>query len=924
MRALRGFFQRIIAFIKQRQNEDRLREEIEAHVALQTAENIRSGLSPAEARRQAVLKFGAVEAIKESYRDQRGIPFLETLIQDVRYTLRRLRSAPAFTVATVLILALGIGATTSIFTLVYAVLLKSLAVANPDELYRLGKEARCCYTGGYSEEKEFSLVSYDLYKYFRDNTKGFTELAAFGAPIPDVGIRRAGTADPAQSFPGEFVSGNYFRMFGLQPYAGRLLTASDDFPAAAPVAVMSYNLWRQRYGADPSVIGSVFDIDEKPFTVVGISPPAFFGDRLSDNPPDFFFPLNTEPYVEANPDLDKIDTHWLDLIGRIRPGASPAAVEAEMRVQLKQWLRSHWGDMSAEDRALFPQQTLFLRPGGAGISTMRDQYEHWLHVLMAVSGFVLLIVSANVANLMLVRGLERRRQTSLSMALGARVGRVVRQALTESVLLSILGGAAGVAIAFAGTRLILHFAFPTAAGTPGIPISASPSIPVLSFAFAVSLLTGVGFGIAPGWMTTRLDPIEALHASNRSTVRTGSLPRKALVVFQAALSLALLAASGLLSVTLYNLENQDFGFDQDRRTVVMASPRLGGYRPNQLTLLYQRIHDSLASIPGVSAVALCTYSPLSGNAWGSAVWVDGRAPSTDNSCLRDRVTAGYFGAVGTPILTGRDITDQDTDSSRHVAVINEAFARKFFKNEDPIGKHFGRDGIGSEREYEIVGIAKDARYLTFDLDKPLAPFFFQPESQVDLDLKTGLPETDSSHFLSDIVVVTKPGASISDAQIRRTLASIDPNLPVIFAHSLKAQVADAFRQQRLIARLTSFFGILSLILCCVGLYGVTAYNAGCRTSEIGLRMALGADRSDAVGLILRGAFALIAIGLLLGLPLTFAAGRFLGHQLYGMNPYNPTVISMALAALGLSGLIASLIPALRASSISPLEALRTE
>ncbi|HZS57509.1 MAG TPA: ABC transporter permease, partial [Bryobacteraceae bacterium] len=327
-----------------------MRVEVEEHLAFQTDENIRAGLSPVEARRQAVLKFGAVEATKEAYRDQRGLPSVEMLMQDTRHALRRLRKSPAFTITTVLTLALGIGATTSIFTLVYGVLLKSLAVANPSELYRLGKEANCCYWGGYSQDKEFSLVSYELYKYFRDKTNGFVQLAAFSAPEPMFGIRRKSIAESAQGYPGEFVSGNYFTMFGINAYAGRMLTPADDQPDAAPVGVMSYRLWQQRYGSDPSVIGSIFDIDEKPFTIVGVTPPGFFGDQLRASPPDFFLPLNTEPFVETDADLNKHDTHWLDLIGRIEPRANPTAIEAEMRIELKQWLRSHWREMSANDR----------------------------------------------------------------------------------------------------------------------------------------------------------------------------------------------------------------------------------------------------------------------------------------------------------------------------------------------------------------------------------------------------------------------------------------------------------------------------------------------------------------------------------------------------------------------------------------------
>src|SRR5256886_2435080 len=549
---------------------------------MEAVEKMKRGMSRKDALRAVRLERGGLELAKEVVRSGGWESFVETCWQDLRYAERRLRMAPTFTIATVLTLGLGIGATTSIFTLVHAVLLKSLPVANPGELYRLGKESRCCYQGGYSQEKEFSLVSYDLYKYLRDTTKGFSELAAFPSLEMVFGLRRAGTSEAAQGYPGEFVSGNYFSMFGIRTYAGRALTDADDHSDAPPVVVMSYRLWQQKYGSDASIIGSVFDIDGKPFTVVGITPPGFFGDSLRTSPPDLFLPLNTEPYVQSDADLNKVGTHWLALIGRIQPGANPASIEAEMRVELKQWLRSHWGEMSANDRAKLAGQTLYLSPGGAGISTMREQYQHWLQILMAVSGYVLLIVCAHVANLMLVRGMERRRQISLSMALGAQTSRVVRQPIAESILLSLLGGAAGLLIAFAGTRLILYFAFPSFAGFASVPIDASPSMPVLLFAFITSLLTRFVFGVAPAWMGTRVDPIEALRGASRSSDRTGSFPRKALVVFQAALSLVLLTAAGLLTAALHRLENENLGFEQERRTVANISPRLAGYRTNQL------------------------------------------------------------------------------------------------------------------------------------------------------------------------------------------------------------------------------------------------------------------------------------------------------------------------------------------------------
>ncbi len=926
MRALRRFFTRLVTSTTARRDEERLREEVEEHLAFQTAENLRAGLSQAEARRQAVLKFGAVEAIKEHYRDQQGLPFLESLLQDTRHALRRLRKTPAFTLTATLTLALGIGATTSIFILVHAVLLKSLPVSNPNQLYRLGKESRCCIWGGYVRSKEFVLVSYDLYRYFRDHTQGFEEMAGFQADGTFLGIRRAHNRNAADSYFGKFVSGNYFSMFGVNAYAGRALTMADDKPGAPPAAVMSYRVWQEKYGLDPTVIGGVFNVNDKPFTVIGITPPNFYGDKLSTLPPDFYLPLATEPVVKGESSMiNNADTGWLNIIGRVRVGANVSAIEAQMRVELQQWFRSHWGEMSANERLEAPKQTLNLSPGGAGITSMRQQYEDWLQILMMVSAFVLLIVCANVANLMLVRGMERRQQTSLSMALGARPLRVVRQALTESLVLSLLGGAAGLGVAFAGTSLILHFAFTT---TIAVPISASPSAPVLLFAFGITLVTGVAFGITPAWMATHVDPVEALRGANRSTRHTGSLPRRTLVVLQAALSLVLLSGSGLLTGALHSLEHQHFGFERNGRIVIKIDPVLAGYRPEQLDLLYRRIHDSFASIPGVASVACALYTPLSGDSWGEGIFLAGKpapGPKTDIGASWVRVSPGYFETIGNPILKGRTINERDTASSQHVAVVNEAFARKFFKNEDPIGKHFGKNEMKYAGEYEIVGVAMDARYLPDDLDKPVDAFFFVPESQsAQYRQPVAISTEVRSHYLHDIVVRIQPGATLPEVLARRTLALIDPNLPIMRMQSLGQQVAQTFSQQKLIARLTSLFGILALVLASVGVYGITAYNVGSRTNEIGVRVALGADRGNIRALILRGALILIAFGLLLGVPLTLAAGRFLGHQLYGLNQYDPMIISAAVLALALSAFVAAAIPAFRASAISPMEALRAE
>jgi len=475
-------------------------------------------------------------------------------------------------------------------------------------------------------------------------------------------------------------------------------------------------------------------------------------------------------------------------------------------------------------------------------------------------------------------------------------------------------------IAFGTTRLIVRLAFPTFPGIGAVPIDASPSIQVLLFAFVLSVATGVVFGLAPAWMAARVDPMETLRGSNRSTSRAGSLSRKSFVVVQTAISLVLLTSAGLLTATFERLEHQNFGFEQNGRLVANINPRLAGYRADQLSLLYRRIRESIAGIPGVDSVALSLYAPPVAG-WGSGVWADGHPaprPRDDNSSSWNRITPGYFEALAIPVMQGRDISERDTTNSPKVAVVNESFVRKFFRDENPIGKRFGPRATMS-REFQIVGIVKDARYFTTKgFGQPTPAMYFTPEAQADYQQSAG------ALFLHDIVIASKPGMNVSASSVLRATASVDTHLPVISIRTLGEQVATQFTQPQLIARLTSYFGILSLLLAVIGLYGVTAFNAGSRTGEIGVRMALGANRSNIVRLVLKGSFALICCGVLIGLPLTLVASRFLTSQLYGANPYDPTVISAAVVALVISVLVASLIPAIRASLFTPVNVLRTE
>jgi len=843
------------------------------------------------------------------------------LREDARYALRQFANAPGFTATAVLTLALGIGATTAIFTLVHAVLLKFLPVAKPSELVRIGDREDCCVSGGLRDD--WSLFSYDKYKTFRDGTPGFVELAGFQAGNDLVGVRRIGSNQPAESQRSEYVSGNYFSMFGIGPYTGRVLTPQDDRKGAEPVVAMSYRTWQQKYGLDPSVVGASFAINGQPFTVVGITPPGFFGDRLQYTPA-FWIPLANEPLINGSSSiLDFPQQDWLDVIGRIKSGTDVKSIEAHMQVELQQWLLSPVAKVQPEERSLIPKQTLHLSPGGAGVQMMRDEYQAGLHLLMWVSGFVLLIACANVANLMLVRATTRKQQTAVRAALGAPRARQIGQVLTESTVLALLGGAAGVGLAFAGTRLLLQLAFQK----NDVAIHATPSLPVLAFTFSVALLTGILFGIAPAWTTATANPADALRGANRSTGQSVGWTQKSLVVAQAALSLVLLCAAGLLIQSLRNMQRQDFGFETANRYILHIDPQMAGYKPAQLAAFYRQLHDTLAAIPGVNRVSFSLYSPMEGDNWSETVYLEGQAPPPPDTDQNDaswvRVSDGYFEIVGTKVLQGRAITDRDTATSQRVAVVNQSFAKKFFKDESPIGKHFGDLGAKYAGNFEIVGVTEDTQYR--QPTRKIPPMFFLSALQsVTYDDPRFVTFEDRSHYLNAIELKTQGTVPGLEPQVRRALAQVNPDLAVIDFVSFAEQVQENFSQQAMIAKLTSLFGLLALVLASVGLYGVTAYSVERRTSEIGIRMALGADRLNVLKLVLRGAFLHVGIGLAIGIPATILGGRAMATQLFGVKPYDPNILLLTTAVLSLAALAAAVVPARRAATLDPMRALRTE
>ncbi|HUI42785.1 MAG TPA: ABC transporter permease [Terriglobia bacterium] len=844
---------------------------------------------------------------------------MRTLLQDLRYGFRRLRQSPGFTIVCVITLALGIGANTAIFTLVDAVMLKSLPVANPNELHRLGDNENCCVNGGYQDD--WAIYSYAQYQQFRDHTPEFSQMAAFQAGLMDLSARRSGAAGPAEPFVGEFVSGNYFSTFGLSAFAGRLIMPSDDKPGAAPVAVISYRTWQQHFGLDPSVVGAAFTINAKPYNVAGVAPPGFFGDQLRPDPPDFWIPLSTEPALNGQGSiLNHPDTDWLYIVGRLKPGARPAAVQSKVTVQLQHWL-SVQPDLTARDRAELSKQHIVVVSAGGGVANMEQETAAGLRLLMTISGLVLLIACANIANLLLARGAATRSETAIRVALGAPRARLIRQIVTESVLLAVVGGLAGLGVAFIGTRTILLLAF---RGSHYVPISPTPSLAVLGFAFVLSLVTGVVFGAAPAWITSHSDPAEALRGAGRSTRDRASLARRSLVILQVALSAVLLIGAGLLTESLRNLENQRFGFETEGRLVAQVDPSLAGYTPDKLYGLYQQLEQRLPQMPGVVSASYSLYSPMRGDNWSSSIHLEGRAEEErGQSPSWDRVGPRYFETIGTRLLRGRVIGDQDTPTSRRVAVVNQTFARKFFPKEDPMGKHFGIGDATHAGDFEIVGVVEDAKYQSAR-DPAYATFFLpflQPVKDKDPSYITGMLR---SNYMGDIELHVAGKPEDLEATLRRTLAGIDPNLTVLRLMRMTEQLAGNFNQDRLIARLTELFGGLALILACVGLYGVTAYSVARRTGEIGIGMALGANRGNVLALVLRGALLQLGVGLAVGIPVALAGGRLLASQLYGVKSHDPLILGLAAAVLAACALVAGFVPARRAASIDPMRALRTE
>ncbi len=852
---------------------------------------------------------------------------MPSLPGNFRYALRQFRLSPVFTAAAVLTLALGIGGTTAIFTLIHAVMLRSLPVSDPGRLYRVGEGDECCVEGG--PQDRWGMFSFPLYERLKSETPEFEEVTAFQAGRWRMGVRRQGVESVARPLRSEYVSGTYFSTLGGRAFGGRVFTPEDDKPSAPPVAVLSHRVWQTAYASDPSVVGSTFVVEGHPVTVIGVAPAGFFGETLESDPPDIWVPLQQEPMMNAEGSLlHQPVSAWLRMIGRLRPGASTDGMAPRLTGVLRQWLQTDSGYPSnwmADMIRLLPKQVVSVVPAGAGVAVMKEEYGRSLQILLSVCGLVLLIACSNVANLLLARGVARRGQTAVRLAVGATPRQIVMQALTESVLLAIGGGIVGLLVAMAAARLLLALAFHSA---HFLPISVAPSFMVLAFAFALALVTGIIFGAAPAWLATRTDPAEALRGSARGTQDRSGFARKALLVVQATLSVVLVAGATMLARSLNKLEHQDFGYQVQNRVEVDMNRPPATYTPPQLASLYRQLEEHLNRLPGVQGSGMALYNPLTDN-WGELIMVAGHPPAKlneESGASWDRVSANYLQNLGMPILRGRAFTAADNETTAPVAIVNEAFVKRFFKStEEPLDQHFGLDVPEYAGTFRIVGVVRDAKFAGWGLSRPARPMFYVPLAQ-NVNYPDPLMKKIElvSHYVGGILLVTNMPPGAVEAQLTGILAELDPNLTINSVRTMQQQIELSFDQERAVASLAGLFGIVALILAAIGLYGVTAYSVAQRTNEIGIRMALGADRPKVLGLILSGAFKRVLIGLLLGLPLAVGAGRLISAQLYGVSSWDPFALGIAAGALAICSFFAAIIPANRAASISPMNALRIE
>jgi len=841
----------------------------------------------------------------------RGHRWLEQLVQDLGYALRTFRRSPAFVLVAVLSLALGIGANTAIFSLINALLLRELPVHDPVRLVAVGDPTRVnsLSTGNVRND----LFSSPLYRELRDQNRVFTEVYASGrAGKVEAGI------DPAAAEPEtvrcRLVSGNFFSVLGVSALRGRTFTAEDDRAAgAAPFVVISHGWWKRRFAEDPQILGRKITLNRHPFTIIGVMPPGFFGDTV-EVATEVWIPLSMQPQVNPGRDYhDEWSTSWLLLMGRLKPGATLAQARAEMNALFSRIIKDHAGSSFRSELLPSPDEMrVEVTSGASGFSYLRRELTQPLFTLMAMVALVLVVACANVANLLLERATARQKEIAVRLALGAGRSRLVRQLLTESLLLAGWGGLLGLLVAFWAGRALLGL---VASSSAAEAIDLNPDLPVLAFTAAVSIVTGVLFGLAPALRATRVELAATLKENARSVVGQGRGGRwplgKLLVAAQFALSLLLVMGAGLFVGTLRNLERLDLGYARDQLLLVSVDPVAAGYEDARLATFPRELADHLRAIPGVTAVSYSENGLFSGTESSTTVRIQGfdSGGGDDPSLFYDLVGPGYFAAAGIPVLLGRDVEVRDGRGTPRIAVINEAMAAQYFAGTSPLGKRLVIPGP-PDTEYEIVGVARNAR--DHDLHGPVPPRFYVALLQSD-DLRADF----------NVEIRTNTPAALIDP-VRRSLLAFDPNLPTRGLETLTSMIDDSIANERIIARLAAVFGLVALLLAAIGLYGVISYTIARRINEIGIRMALGAQRARILWMVVRETLLLALAGIVLGVPLVLGATRAVSSHLFGLSPTDPATLTAAVAALLTVALCAGLLPGWRATRVDPLQALRGE